>query len=104
MLARQSGGIRYPPKMGIDNPVAAIGVESMAILGLADIHLSWKRYFQQRPSRWLGGRSQAKRDDFDRKREAPEGRNPFRLIRDHNHPVGRRRDDLFAQQGLRRHP
>src|SRR4051794_34314577 len=65
-LAGQAGSIGYQAEMGIDNPVAAIGDESMAVGTIPDTDLPRYTTLPEHPSKRPPGRGQSERDDFDR--------------------------------------
>ena len=96
---RKTRRIRYAPKMGIHDPVAAIGDKNVTVAAFSDHYLAGnaaigKRFFDQPPRR-----AEPKRNDLDRQRKAAERLDPFRLVGNHDHAVGSRRHDLFPQQG-----
>ncbi len=85
---RQSRGVRYSPKPGIDNPVAAIGDKSMAVLAFADIHLARNAVFRESPLNCPPGGTETKWDNLDRKGKTAKGVHPV-WTRPRSRPSGR---------------
>ena len=101
---RQLRRIGYAAEMGIDDPVATIGDENVTIPAFPDHHLSGNAAFRKRlPDRALR-RGQPERNDLDGQRKTAERLDPFGVVGDHDHAVGRRGNDLFPQQARRRRP
>ena len=96
--SRQARRIGYSSKMGIDNPVAAIGDKNVAVLALSDHHLPGNATFRKCLGHRAPGRGQAERNDLDRQRKAAETFDPFGFIGDHDHAIRGRGHDLFPQQ------
>src|SRR5450631_773438 len=96
--SREMRSIADALKMGIDNPVAAIGDKNVAVPGLSDRHLPGNAAFRKCPADGPPRRGQAERNDLDWQRKAAENLDPFGIIGDHDHAIRRRGHDLFAQQ------
>src|SRR3954447_6154246 len=94
----QPRSIRYSSEVGIDDPVAAIGDENVAMLAVSNHHLPGKAGLRKHFADGPPCRRPAKRNHLYRKRKATESLHPFGLICDHYHAIRRRGDDLLAQQ------
>ena len=86
-----------PVQRGIQNPVAAVRDESMAVLVLAELAGPALRGDGGRLDR-APRRGKAERHHFDRQRKAAEHRHPFASSAITTMRAGGRGDDLFAQQ------
>src|SRR6202012_1278181 len=78
----------YAAKMGVDNPVATVSDENVAILPLSDHHWPGNSIFGKRAADGALGRRQPERNDLDRQGKATERLDPFRIVRNHDHAVG----------------
>src|SRR4030088_2216861 len=83
--SREMRSIADALKMGIDNPVAAIGDKNVAVLGLSDHHLPGNPAFRKCLAHGPPRRRQAERNDLDWQRKAAENLDPFGIIGDHDH-------------------
>src|ERR1700681_1631271 len=83
--SREMRSIADALKMGIDNPVAAIGDKNVAVPGLSDHHLPGNTAFRKCQAHGPPRRGQGERNNLDWQRKAAENLDPFGIIRDHDH-------------------
>ena len=95
----QAGGIGDSPEMGVHDPVAAIGDESMAVLAAAQLQFARRRR-SPRSACSIARRVAASPNGITSigSGNRPKRIDPFGFVGNHDHAFRSRGDDLLAQQ------
>src|SRR5439155_1177567 len=99
--AREMRGVFYSSEVGIDNPVAAIGDEKVALSALSHHHLPGNATFRKRCGHRALGRREPERHAVAHTSERTRCRQPFQFVHGHTRAIPNPRDYRTALPGRR---